>query len=202
MDQMELPARVEGWGGGRGGEDWRQERELNLWNGLRCNWQNYDYNCICRSRANENESLITFGSTQSSTHLYRFYRYYSYRQMYQLTHLEMHRYSIIWYDRLAGRRTSGQFDKLGASVYDTMCLVFWRQFFISDESENSCYKAQQFIACGACEVCVCVCSRAGHFRYFWIFSIIKTIFFICYQVHNLFLHQSYLKSPLTVKLTW
>ena len=46
-------------------------------------------------------------------------------------------------------------------------------------------------------------SRAGHFRYFWIFSIIKNDFFyIFYQVNNLFLHHSYLKSPLPVKLTW
>ena len=28
------------------------------------------------------------------------------------------------------------------------------------------------------------------------------ICFIFYQVNNLFLHQSYLKSPLPVKLTW
>ena len=45
-------------------------------------------------------------------------------------------------------------------------------------------------------------SRAGHFRYFLIFSIIKNDFFcIFYQVNNLFLHQSYLESPLPVKLT-
>ena len=44
--------------------------------------------------------------------------------------------------------------------------------------------------------------RAGHFRYFVIFSIIKMIFCTFYQVNNLFLHQSYLKSPLPVKLTW
>ena len=37
-------------------------------------------------------------------------------------------------------------------------------------------------------------ARAGHFRYFCIFSII-------YQINDLFLHQSYLKSPLLVKLT-
>ena len=45
--------------------------------------------------------------------------------------------------------------------------------------------------------------RAGHFRYFLIFSITKNDFFcIFYQAYNLFLHQSYLKSPLPVKLTW
>ena len=45
--------------------------------------------------------------------------------------------------------------------------------------------------------------RAGHFRYFWLFSIIKNDFFcIFYQANSLFLHQSYLKSPLPVKLTW
>ena len=62
--------------------------------------------------------------------------------------------------------------------------------------------------------------RAGHFRYFLILSIIKNDFLnifyryflilsiikndflnIFYQVSNLFLHQSYLKSPLPVKLT-
>ena len=38
---------------------------------------------------------------------------------------------------------------------------------------------------------------------FFIFSIIKNDFFCTfYQVNNLFLHQSYLKSPLPVKLTW
>ena len=41
--------------------------------------------------------------------------------------------------------------------------------------------------------------RAGHFRYFLIFSIIKILFSISYQVNNIFLHQSYLKSPLPVK---
>ena len=42
-----------------------------------------------------------------------------------------------------------------------------------------------------------------HLRYFLIFSIIKNEFLgIFYQVDNLFLHQSYLKSPLPVKLTW
>ena len=41
------------------------------------------------------------------------------------------------------------------------------------------------------------------FRYFLIFSIIKNYFFcIFYKVNNLFLHQSYLKSPVPVKLTW
>ena len=65
--------------------------------------------------------------------------------------------------------------------------------------------------------CVCVCAsavvapsvpeavlqsaRAGHFRSFWIFSLIKTDFLHFYQVNNLFLHQSYL-SPLPVKLAW
>ena len=45
--------------------------------------------------------------------------------------------------------------------------------------------------------------RAGHFRYFLIFSILKNDFFcIFYQVNNLFLHHRYLKSPLTVKSTW
>ena len=45
-------------------------------------------------------------------------------------------------------------------------------------------------------------ARAGHFRYFLNFSIIKNVFFcIFYQVNNLFLHQSYLNSPLPVKLT-
>ena len=46
-------------------------------------------------------------------------------------------------------------------------------------------------------------SRAGHFRYIWTFSIIKNdciAFF--FQINNLFLRQSYLKSPLPVKLTW
>ena len=44
--------------------------------------------------------------------------------------------------------------------------------------------------------------RAGHFRYFLIFSIIKNNFLgIFYQVNNLLLHQSYLKNPLPVKLT-
>ena len=42
--------------------------------------------------------------------------------------------------------------------------------------------------------------RAGHFGIFGIFSIKKNDF-IFYQVNNLFLHQSYLKSPLPVKLT-
>ena len=45
-------------------------------------------------------------------------------------------------------------------------------------------------------------SRAWHFRYFLIFSIIKMIFLHFYQIYYLFLHQSYLKSPLPVKLTW
>ena len=43
-------------------------------------------------------------------------------------------------------------------------------------------------------------TRAGHFRYFFIFSIIKNDFFALFI--NLFLHQSYLKSPLPIKLTW
>ena len=42
--------------------------------------------------------------------------------------------------------------------------------------------------------------KAGHFRYFLIFSIIKMIYLHFYKVNNLFLHQSYLKSPLPVKL--
>ena len=38
---------------------------------------------------------------------------------------------------------------------------------------------------------------------FVIFSIIKNDFcYIFYKVNNIFLHQSYLKSPLPVKLTW
>ena len=43
-------------------------------------------------------------------------------------------------------------------------------------------------------------SRAGHFRYF--FTNKKWFFCTFYKVNNLFLHQSYLKSPLPVKLTW
>ena len=45
-------------------------------------------------------------------------------------------------------------------------------------------------------------SRAGHLRYFFIFSIIENDFFAFYEDDTLFLHQSYLKSPLPVKLTW
>ena len=45
-------------------------------------------------------------------------------------------------------------------------------------------------------------TRVGLIRYFLIFSIIKnTYFYIFYQVNNLSLHQSYLKSTLLVKLT-
>ena len=46
-------------------------------------------------------------------------------------------------------------------------------------------------------------NRAGHFRYFLFFFTNKKWFcFIFYQVDNIFLHQSYLKCPLPVKLTW
>ena len=45
--------------------------------------------------------------------------------------------------------------------------------------------------------------RAGHFRYFFHFFNNKKWFFCTfYKVNNLFLHQSYLKSPLPIKLTW
>ena len=45
--------------------------------------------------------------------------------------------------------------------------------------------------------------RAGHFRYFLSFFNNKNDFFaLFFQVNNQFLHQSYLKSPLPVKLTW
>ena len=44
--------------------------------------------------------------------------------------------------------------------------------------------------------------RAGHFLYFLIFSILKNEFLHFNRVNKLFLHQSYLKSPLPVKLTW
>ena len=44
--------------------------------------------------------------------------------------------------------------------------------------------------------------RAGHFRYFLLFSMLTNDFFgIFYKVNNLFLHQSYLKSPLPAELT-
>ena len=44
--------------------------------------------------------------------------------------------------------------------------------------------------------------RAGHFRYFLNFFNNKKLFCLhFFQVNNLFLHQSYLKSPLPVKLT-
>ena len=43
--------------------------------------------------------------------------------------------------------------------------------------------------------------RAGHFRYFFTFDH-QMIFLHFFQVNNLLLHQSYLKSPLPVKLTW
>ena len=43
--------------------------------------------------------------------------------------------------------------------------------------------------------------RAGHFRYFLNFFNSKNDFCIFYQVKCLFLHQSYLKGPLPVKLT-
>ena len=44
---------------------------------------------------------------------------------------------------------------------------------------------------------------AGHLRNFLMFSIIKNDdHCILNQVNNLFLHQSSLKSPLPVKLTW
>ena len=44
-------------------------------------------------------------------------------------------------------------------------------------------------------------AELGTFGIFVIFSIKKKIFFM-FQVNNLFLHQSYLESPLSVKLTW
>ena len=44
--------------------------------------------------------------------------------------------------------------------------------------------------------------RGGHSRYFLNFPVIKNDFCIFYQVINLFLLQSYLKSTLPVKLTW
>ena len=46
-------------------------------------------------------------------------------------------------------------------------------------------------------------SRAGHFRYFFNFFNNKNDFYCTfYHINNLFLHQSYLKNPLPVKLTW
>ena len=50
----------------------------------------------------------------------------------------------------------------------------------------------------------CVISaRAGHFRYFFNFcNDEKWIVCTFCKVNNLFMHQSYLKSPLPVKLTW
>ena len=44
--------------------------------------------------------------------------------------------------------------------------------------------------------------RAGHFRHFLIFNN-KKLFYGIFKnkINNLFLHQSYLKSPLPVKLT-
>ena len=38
--------------------------------------------------------------------------------------------------------------------------------------------------------------------FFSVFNDKKWLFCTIYQVNNLFLHQSYLKSPLSVKLTW
>ena len=50
----------------------------------------------------------------------------------------------------------------------------------------------------ACRACG---RRAGHFRYYWIFSIIKNdLIAFFYQINNLFLHQYYLKRPLPIKL--
>ena len=43
-------------------------------------------------------------------------------------------------------------------------------------------------------------SRAGHFRHFLIFSMIKHFMHFFYQVNNLFLHQSYLKTPCQINL--
>ena len=40
--------------------------------------------------------------------------------------------------------------------------------------------------------------RAGHFRYFGVFSINKWFFYLFNQVNYLFLHRSYFKSPLPV----
>ena len=48
----------------------------------------------------------------------------------------------------------------------------------------------------------CTHPRTWHFRYFLIFSPIKNDFAFLKKVNHLFLHQSYLKSPLPVKLTW
>ena len=45
--------------------------------------------------------------------------------------------------------------------------------------------------------------RAGHFLYFLNFFNNKNEFFaFFFQVNHIFLHQSNLKSPLPVKLTW
>ena len=49
---------------------------------------------------------------------------------------------------------------------------------------------------------IAILGRAGHFQYFSFFNLKKLFFCIFYQVSNLFLHQSNLKSPLPVKLTW
>ena len=46
-------------------------------------------------------------------------------------------------------------------------------------------------------LCAFIKIRAVHLRYFLFFSIKKWFFCIFYQVNNLFLHQSYLKSLLT-----
>ena len=51
-------------------------------------------------------------------------------------------------------------------------------------------------------VIIKVLGRAGHFRDFLIFSIIKNDLLHFYQINNLFLHHSYLKSQSPVKLTW
>ena len=50
--------------------------------------------------------------------------------------------------------------------------------------------------------CGTVSPELGTWGIFEFFSIIKMIFLHFLKVNNLFLHQSYLKNPLPVKLTW
>ena len=58
------------------------------------------------------------------------------------------------------------------------------------------------IRCLCVCVRVCVCQSWELSVFFNFFNNTIWYFCICYQVNNLFLHQSYLKSPLPVKLTW
>ena len=93
------------------------------------------------------------------------------------------------------------------SVFVCVCVCRGRGFVCVCGQKNQ-YLGTKVTAWSDAASCktlkiICYFNRAGHFGYFLHFFNNKKWFYcIFHQINNLFLHQSNLKSPLPVKLTW